>query len=90
LSDDRMRSIHDYLSAADVFPGVGLKVVSAISFGTRKILDLAASQLISRTGQFLKTRGRSWRKALTSLFVSTKACRSFVKLSPVKPGRARP
>lgn len=25
LSDDRMRSIHDYLSAADVFPGVGLK-----------------------------------------------------------------
>lgn len=25
LSDDRIRSIHDYLSAADVFPGVGLK-----------------------------------------------------------------
>jgi len=25
LSDDRMRSINDYLSAADVFPGVGLK-----------------------------------------------------------------
>lgn len=25
LSDDRMRSIDDYLSAADVFPGVGLK-----------------------------------------------------------------
>jgi site-specific DNA-methyltransferase (adenine-specific) len=25
LSDDRLRSIHDYLSAADVFPGVGLK-----------------------------------------------------------------
>jgi hypothetical protein len=25
LLDDRMRSIHDYLSAADVFPGVGLK-----------------------------------------------------------------
>ena len=25
LSDDRLRSINDYLSAADVFPGVGLK-----------------------------------------------------------------
>jgi site-specific DNA-methyltransferase (adenine-specific) len=25
LADDRTRSIHDYLSAADVFPGVGLK-----------------------------------------------------------------
>jgi hypothetical protein len=25
LSDDRIRSIHDFLSAADVFPGVGLK-----------------------------------------------------------------
>ncbi|MDZ4098607.1 MAG: Eco57I restriction-modification methylase domain-containing protein [Methylophilaceae bacterium] len=25
LSDNRLRSIHDYLSAADVFPGVGLK-----------------------------------------------------------------
>ncbi len=25
LSDDRLRSIHDYLSASDVFPGVGLK-----------------------------------------------------------------
>ena len=25
LSDDRVRSIDDYLSAADVFPGVGLK-----------------------------------------------------------------
>ena len=25
LGDDRMRAIHDYLSAADVFPGVGLK-----------------------------------------------------------------
>jgi site-specific DNA-methyltransferase (adenine-specific) len=25
LADDRLRSIHDYLSASDVFPGVGLK-----------------------------------------------------------------
>jgi hypothetical protein len=25
LTDDRLRSIHDYLSASDVFPGVGLK-----------------------------------------------------------------
>jgi len=25
LKDDRMRSIDDYLSAAEVFPGVGLK-----------------------------------------------------------------
>jgi hypothetical protein len=25
LSDDRLRSIDDFLSAADVFPGVGLK-----------------------------------------------------------------
>jgi hypothetical protein len=25
LTDDRLRSIHDFLSAADVFPGVGLK-----------------------------------------------------------------
>src|SRR5690606_7730794 len=25
LADDRLRSIDDYLSAADVFPGVGLK-----------------------------------------------------------------
>jgi len=34
LSDDRIRSIDDYLSASDVFPGVVSRVVSATSSGT--------------------------------------------------------
>ena len=51
LTDDRVRSIDDFLSAADVFPGWGSKAGSVTSSGTETILDPAGLQLTSRTGR---------------------------------------
>ena len=49
LTDDRVRSIDDYLTASDVFPGVGLKGASATSSGIVIIPGLVASLRITRT-----------------------------------------
>ena len=73
LTDTRIRSIDDYLSASDVFPGIGLKGGVAISCGTETIRDRVKSQLDSRTTSPPSLRARFSKRALTYLFDLTGA-----------------
>ena len=65
LTDDRLRSIDDFLSASDVFPGVGLKGgVCYLSLGSGQSMGPAGSPLTSKmshlstTSRQLLERGR--------------------------------
>ncbi len=76
LTDDRMRSIDDYLNASDVFPASGSKAASATSSGTATTPAPAASRHTSRTRRPQRPHARSSKRASTSSSASTKACRS--------------
>jgi Eco57I restriction-modification methylase len=79
VSDNRLRSIDDFLSAADVFPGGGWKVAFATFFGIRKIPGHAGFQLISRTGRIRQRRARFWKTGQTSSYASIKEYRSSAR-----------
>lgn len=87
LKDNSLRSIDDYLSASDVFPGVGLKGgVCVISFGTGTILDPAASLLISKTGPSRQPIARFLKRAWTCSSASMKDCQSSRRSLPSRIG----
>lgn len=62
LNDTRMRSIDDYLSAADVFPGVGLKGgVCFLPITTRAFLYLSGTPFKAlATGEFIEEQIFNW------------------------------
>ena len=63
LSDDRLRSIDDYLSAADVFPGVGLKGGGLLfSVGKRQTRHLSRIHSFQGLARFARgtTVKRAW------------------------------
>ena len=76
LTDNRVRSIDDYLSASDVFPGWALRAASATSSGTGTIPGPAESPPISRTGLSRQPIVRFLKRAWTCSSASMKGCRS--------------
>jgi Eco57I restriction-modification methylase len=76
LTDSRVRSINDYLTASEVFPGVGLKGGFVTSSGTGTILGPAGLQPILRTGPSRQPFVRFLKRAWTYSSASTKGCRS--------------
>lgn len=52
LNDDRIRVIHDFIDAADCFPGVEIKVAYAISCGIEIIVAIAQFILMVQTTPF--------------------------------------
>jgi hypothetical protein len=86
LTDIRVRSIDDYLSAADVFPGVGLKGGLASSSGIGTILGNARLALISRTGLSRQPLDRFLKRARTYSSASMKGYRSSRRLQPSRRG----
>jgi adenine-specific DNA methylase len=81
LADNRLRSIDDYLSASDVFPGVGLKGGFAISSGNETIPASAALPPISKSGQFPLSRDRCLKRASMCSSVSMKGFPFFKRSS---------
>lgn len=76
LTDERIRSIDDYLTASEVFPGVGLKGGVCYFLWDRDNRGRAESLLISRTGLSRQQPGRFSNPVPMSSSVSTKDCRS--------------
>jgi len=59
LSDDRVRSIEDYLAASDVFPGVGLKGGVCYFLWNRDNPGNCRVTVTDEEGQRLRMPGRS-------------------------------
>ncbi|MCP9468882.1 MAG: Eco57I restriction-modification methylase domain-containing protein [Nitrospira sp.] len=89
LADDRIRSIEDYLSAADVFPGVGLKGGVCFFLWERDNPARAASPRTSRIGRYPRPRGRCWRTAQMCSSASTKGFRFSRRSFLSKPGNRK-
>ena len=74
LSDDRLRSIDDYLSASDVFPGVGLKGGVCYFLWNRDHRGLCQVSTHFKDWPFPKQPGRCKKKEQTYLSDSMKGC----------------
>ena len=77
LTDNRLRSIDDYLCARTSSQAWASRAAFATSSGTATILGPAKSPLISRTGLSRPPAVRFLRRALTCSSVSMKGCRSL-------------
>ena len=76
LTDDRLRSIDDYLSASDVFPGVGLKGGVCYFLWDRDNPAPAGLPLILRMSLPQQRAASFSKKVWTCSFASTKGWRS--------------
>ncbi len=90
INDDRIRAINDYLSASDVFPGVGLKGGVCYFLWDRDHPGSVKSRLTSRTGLQQPQRVRSSNRVRMSSSASTKVCPFSARSSQSRPGRINP
>ena len=88
LTDDRLRSIDDYLSASDVFPGVGLKGgVCLLPLGPGQSRALPRHHSFQGLSLSRQPVARFLKRAWTCSSASTKGCRSSRRSLPSRVGK---
>jgi hypothetical protein len=86
LTDDRLRSIDDYLSASDVFPGVGLKGGVCYFLWDRDNPGTCQVTTHFKDGHPQQRAASSSKRVWTCSSASMKGCRSSRRLLPSRVG----